>query len=108
MLTKIFKIVSIKLIYQNSIYSTNKIKNICSIRAKMIEDNKKKRFQYVLVYQLDRFARNRYDSATYKAKLKKNGVRKSLIDTFIYRVVLYDDKMKVLFNLKSGQKNELL
>ncbi len=34
--------------------------------------------------------------------------RKALIDTFIYRVVLYDDKMKVLFNLKSGKKNELL
>ena len=34
--------------------------------------------------------------------------RKALIDTFIYRVVLYDDKMKVLFNLKRGQKNELL
>ena len=29
----------------------------------------------MLVYQLDRFARNRYDSATYKAKLKKNGVK---------------------------------
>ncbi len=27
------------------------------------------------LHQLDRFARNRYDSATYKAKLKKNGVR---------------------------------
>ena len=42
---------------------------------KMIEDSKKKTFDYVLVYQLDRFARNRYDSANYKAKLKKNGVR---------------------------------
>ena len=41
----------------------------------MIEDSKKKNFQFVIVYQLDRFARNRYDSATYKAKLKKNGVR---------------------------------
>ena len=41
---------------------------------RMIEDSKKKAFKYVLVYQLDRFARNRYDSATYKAKLKKNGV----------------------------------
>ncbi len=41
----------------------------------MIDDSKRKGFQYVLVYQLDRFARNRYDSATYKAKLKKNGVR---------------------------------
>ncbi len=41
----------------------------------MVEDSKRKGFQYVIVYQLDRFARNRYDSATYKAKLKKNGVR---------------------------------
>ena len=42
---------------------------------KMIEDSNKKYFEGVLVYQLDRFARNRYDSATYKHKLKKNGVR---------------------------------
>lgn len=41
----------------------------------MIEDSKKKLFRCVIVYQLDRFARNRYDSATYKAKLKKNGIR---------------------------------
>ena len=38
----------------------------------MIEDSKKKTFDYVLVYQLDRFARNRYDSANYKAKLLKS------------------------------------
>lgn len=42
---------------------------------KMIEDSNKKCFEFVLVWQLDRFARNRYDSATYKNKLKKNGVR---------------------------------
>ncbi|MBQ7937191.1 MAG: recombinase family protein [Oscillospiraceae bacterium] len=42
---------------------------------KMILDSEKHTFQGVLVYQLDRFARNRYDSAIYKAKLKKNGVR---------------------------------
>lgn len=42
---------------------------------KMIDDSRKKTFDFVLVYQLDRFARNRYDSANYKAKLKKNGVR---------------------------------
>ena len=42
---------------------------------RMIDDSAKHGFDYVLVYQLDRFARNRYDSATYKAKLKKNGVR---------------------------------
>lgn len=42
---------------------------------KMIQDSEKKTFQFVLVYQLDRFARNRYDSAIHNAKLKKNGVR---------------------------------
>jgi len=42
---------------------------------RMISDSSKRQFQSVLVYQLDRFARNRYDSATYKAKLKKNGVK---------------------------------
>lgn len=42
---------------------------------RMIADSSKKTFQGVFVYQLDRFARNRYDSATYKSKLKKNGVR---------------------------------
>lgn len=42
---------------------------------RMIEDSSKKTFEAVLVYQLDRFARNRYDSAIYKRKLKKNGVR---------------------------------
>ena len=42
---------------------------------RMIEDSNKKCFDGVIVYQLDRFARNRYDSAIYKAKLKKNGVR---------------------------------
>ena len=42
---------------------------------RMIADSDKHTFEGVLVYQLDRFARNRYDSAIYKAKLKKNGVR---------------------------------
>lgn len=42
---------------------------------RMISDSKKKVFQYVIVYKLDRFARNRYDSAIYKRKLKINGVK---------------------------------
>ena len=41
---------------------------------RMIADSSKRQFQAILVYQLDRFARNRYDSATHKNKLKKNGV----------------------------------
>lgn len=42
---------------------------------RMIADSDKHTFEAVLVYQLDRFARNRYDSAINKQKLKKNGVR---------------------------------
>lgn len=42
---------------------------------RMITDSEKRQWQGIVVYKLDRFARNRYDSATYKAKLKKNGVR---------------------------------
>jgi site-specific DNA recombinase len=42
---------------------------------RMIADASKKQFQRVIVWKLDRFARNRYDSAHYKAKLKKYGVK---------------------------------
>lgn len=41
----------------------------------MVADSSKKTFDTIIVYTLDRFARNRYDSAVYKAKLKRNGVR---------------------------------
>jgi len=42
---------------------------------RMIADSSKRQFEGIIVYQLDRFARNRYDSATNKAKLKRNGVK---------------------------------
>lgn len=42
---------------------------------KMIKDSAKNNWNYVIVYQLDRFARNRYDSAIYKTKLKANNVK---------------------------------
>ena len=41
----------------------------------MIKDSSKKLFDMIIVWKLDRFARNRYDSARYKAQLKKNGVK---------------------------------
>ena len=41
----------------------------------MIRDSAKKKFDVVIVWRLDRFSRNRYDSAKYKAILKKNNVR---------------------------------
>lgn len=42
---------------------------------RMMKDAEKHQFQVVLVWKLDRFARNRYDSAIYKQHLKKHGVR---------------------------------
>lgn len=41
---------------------------------KMINDSNSKKFQAIVVWKLDRFARNRYDSARYKTILKKNMV----------------------------------
>ena len=42
---------------------------------KMIKDSAKNLFDVIIVWKLDRFARNRYDSAHYKAVLRKNGVK---------------------------------
>lgn len=42
---------------------------------RMIKDAKSNKFECVLVYKLDRFARNRYDSAMYKNMLKKHDVK---------------------------------
>ena len=42
---------------------------------RMVKDSAKKNFDVVIVWKLDRFSRNRYDSAKYKAILKKNNVR---------------------------------
>lgn len=42
---------------------------------RMIADSKKHTFEVVIVWKLDRFARDRYDSAIYRKKLKDNGVR---------------------------------
>ena len=42
---------------------------------RMIRDSAKQEFKYVIVYTLDRFSRNKYDSAIYKHKLKENGIK---------------------------------
>ena len=42
---------------------------------RMINDSEKKLFDVIIVWKLDRFSRDRYDSATYKHILKKNGVK---------------------------------
>ena len=41
---------------------------------RMIDDSAKGKFRYVIIHKLDRFSRDKYDSVTYKRKLKLNGV----------------------------------
>ena len=41
----------------------------------MIKDSERSIFDVIIVWKLDRFARNRYDSARYKTQLKRNGVK---------------------------------
>lgn len=42
---------------------------------KMIKDSAKRQWNFVLVYKLDRFSRNKYESVVHKKTLKDNGVR---------------------------------
>ena len=42
---------------------------------RMLRDSERGHFEAVVMWKMDRFARNRYDSAMYKCKLKRNGVR---------------------------------
>lgn len=41
----------------------------------MLKDSNNKKWNYVLVYKLDRFARNKYESAIHRKHLKDNGVK---------------------------------
>ena len=41
----------------------------------MIKDSANKDFEYVLVYKLDRFSRDKYATAIHKKTLKNNGVK---------------------------------
>ena len=67
---------------------------------KMIKDSSKGLFDIVIVWKLDRFARNRYDSAFYKATLKKNNVKVT--------TVLFDDRYEVLHQREKINDNLLL
>lgn len=42
---------------------------------RMIKDSSGKKFEVVIVWKLDRFARDKYDSAHYKRILKNNGIK---------------------------------
>lgn len=42
---------------------------------RMLKDSAKKSFNFVLVYKLDRFSRNKYETAIHKKTLRDNGVK---------------------------------
>jgi len=42
---------------------------------RMIQDSKDGKFDVIIVHKVDRFARNRYESAIYKHNLKKHGIK---------------------------------
>lgn len=42
---------------------------------RMIKDSSRKEWNYVLVYKLDRFSRNKYETAIHKKTLRDNGVK---------------------------------
>lgn len=42
---------------------------------RMLKDNSRKEWNFIIVYKFDRFARNRYETAIHKKELKDNGVK---------------------------------
>ena len=42
---------------------------------RMIKDSNKRQWDYVLVYELDRFSRDKYETTIHKHTLKENGVK---------------------------------
>jgi len=67
---------------------------------KMIKDSYSNKFQSIIVWKLDRFARNRYDSARYKAILKKNNVE-------VVSAGIYTDSVKEKLLELEQQKEDL-
>ena len=62
-------------IYSYELYKFYDVDNIIRIGSAGSYTDKAKLFDVVLIWKLDRFSRDRYDSAHYKRILKKNGVK---------------------------------
>ena len=76
----------------------------------MIKDSSKKKFQAVIVYSMDRFSRNKFESATYKCKLKQNGVKvvstKKNIENDAFGILMDSivEEMAVYYSQELNQK----
>ncbi len=76
---------------------------------RMIKESAKELFDVVIVWKLDRFARNRYDSAHYKATLRRNGVKvvsatEVISEGAVKRPPRYGQKR--LFEIKTVDKSQ--
>ena len=58
---------------------------------RMIKDSNRREWNYVLVYKLDRFSRNKYETAIHKKTLRDNGVKllSAMENTPIHPKALY-------------------
>ena len=56
----------------------------------MIKHSERKQFQKVLVYKLDRFSRDEYDPAIYKASTPKKWRKRSNLQLRIYQIILLE------------------
>ena len=63
---------------------------------RMIKDSAKKIFDVVLVWKLDRFARNRFDAVNYKYQLEKKQIAKAY----------YDLDAEVMVRISSSEKGK--
>lgn len=69
---------------------------------KMIEDSAKRQFQAVIVYRLDRFTRNRYDSAIYMEQNKKAPARAKAEINYLLSTKLFCGKCRSAMVGESG------
>ncbi len=79
---------------------------------KMIKDSERKEWNYVLVYKLDRFSRNKYETTIHKHTLKENGVKllsamENIPDT--PEGIILESLLEIRYNkfrkFKSGKKD---
>ena len=69
---------------------------------RMIKDSAKKNFDVVIVWKLDLFSRNRYDSAKYKtsqkhinSSTKKSGHRTNLFNALSFLLIMFSYKFEL-------------
>ncbi len=74
---------------------------------RMIKDSNRREWNYVLVYKLDRFSRNKYEMAMHKKTLKDNGAKVLSATEFIPDTpegIIFESMLEG-FERSNGHKN---